>query len=203
MLRENSNNPVSNVEASDQRSATSDPEVNLPDADEAAAIVAARNAWPRRLAQRNIPSSIRLHILKSALKAIIKVVKPRGSKPKISGLHYDWHYRVYLFLKLQVKQEEKALEGPDLFTGRVHVLEFRKVLAKRVADGGGWGKRIRDRILRQEVAWVKQRYIEKPKQGQHQKILFMLDDAETMLVVRNYMNSVGESKVLFSFNKLV
>ena len=64
MLRENSNNPVSNVEVTDHRSATSDPEVNPPDGDETMAIAATRNAWPRPLAQRNIPSSIRLHILK-------------------------------------------------------------------------------------------------------------------------------------------
>ena len=124
----------------------------------------------------------------------MKLVKPRGSKPKITGLDYDWHYRVYLFLELQVQQERKALKGPDLFTGVVLVLELRKVLAKKVADGGGWGKRIRDRILRLEVFWVKKRYIEKRRQGDHKKILFMLDDGETIFIVRNYINSVGGSK---------
>jgi len=156
VLRENSNNPGSNGEAADHRSATSDPEVNSPDADKETAIGPARNSWPRRLAQRNILSTIRLHILKSAFNAIIKLVKPKGSKPKISGLHYDWDYSGYLrlFLKLQVKKEQRALEGPDLFTGRVHILEFRKMLATMVADGGGWCKRIQDRILRQEVSCV-------------------------------------------------
>ena len=154
----------------------------------------ARKSWPRRLGPKNVPSPIRLSILKSALKAIIKLVKPRGCKPKVSGLYYDWHYRVYLFLKLQVQQEQKVLQGTDLFTGKVHALENRKVLAKKVADGGGWGSRIQERIMRQEVSWVKRRYIEKPKQGQHQKILFMLEDAETMLTVRNYISSVGDSK---------
>jgi len=89
---------------------------------------------------KGLPSPIRLRILKSALKAIFKLVKSRGSKPKVLGLHYDWHYHVYLFLKLQVKQEQRALKGPDLFTGEVPVLEFRKVLVHKVADGVGWVK---------------------------------------------------------------
>lgn len=88
-----------------------------------------------------------------------------------------------------------------MFTGEVPILEHRKVLVRRVADGGRWGRQIRKRIMWQEVSWVKRRDIEKPKQGQHQKILYMLDDAETMLIVRNYINSVGDSKwSLFSSN---
>ena len=179
-------------EVVESRSAASHLQLNQDD--EERSTTAALNSWPRCLGVKGLPCPIRLRILKSGLKAIFKLVKLRGSKPKVVGLHYDWHYRVYLFLKLQVKQEQRALKGPDLFTGEVPVLEFRKVLAQKVADGGGWGKRIRDGILRQEVSWVKRRYIEKPRQGRYQKILFMLDDAETMLMVRNYINSVGDSK---------
>jgi len=64
-----------------------------------------------------------------------------------------------------------------------------------VADGGGWSRRIRERIMQQEVSWVKRRHIAKLKQGQHQRIIFMLDDPETMLMVRNYITSVGDSKL--------
>lgn len=86
------------------------------------------------------------------------------------------------------------MKGADLFTGVVPTMETRKVLARKVADGGGWGSRICRRIMRQEVSWVKRRSIELPKQGQHQKILFMLEDPETVLAVRIYINSVGDSK---------
>jgi len=102
--------------------------------------------------QKNLPCAIRLCILNASLRGIIKLVKPRESKPKVTRLHYDWHYHVYLFLKLQVQQERKALQGPDLFTGEVPILEHRKVRVKRVADRGGWSRRIRERIMQQEVS---------------------------------------------------
>ena len=87
----------------------------------------------------HVPFPIRLSILKSALNAIIKLLKPRGCKPKVSGLYYDWYSRIYLFLKPQVQQEQKVLQATDLFTCKVHALQYRKVLAKKVADGRGWG----------------------------------------------------------------
>ncbi|KAG0634555.1 hypothetical protein HOY80DRAFT_1059820 [Tuber brumale] len=46
--------------------------------------------------------------------------------------------------------------------------------------------------MRQEVSWVKRRQIEKPKQRNHQRIISMLKDAETILPVHTYINSVGE-----------
>ena len=46
----------------------------------------ARKSWPCRLGPKNVPSPIRLSIFKSALKAIIKLLKLRGCKLKVSGL---------------------------------------------------------------------------------------------------------------------
>lgn len=161
-------------------------------------LAAVKTSWPHRRGGNSVPSVYRLAILEAALQAITKIVKPRSKKPKVHGLQYAWYFRVYLFLRLQVRQEQKVLKGPDVFTGIVPAIESRKVLAKKVADGGAWGNRICRRIMRQEVSWVKQRTIEQPRQGQHQKILFMLEDADTILAVRTYINSVGDSKFSFS-----
>jgi len=48
--------------------------------------------------------------------------------------------------------------------------------------------------MRQEVSWVKRRSIPQPKPGNHGKIVSMLEDADTILAVRTYINSIGDSK---------
>jgi len=67
--------------------------------------------------------------------------------------------------------EKKALEGEDLFTGVKPVLQGRKKLAERVANGGGWGKTVRDHILRHEVLWITKHQIVEPKTGSHSRII--------------------------------
>jgi len=58
-------------------------EPRSPDSDFAVALATVRNSWPRRLGQKNQSCPIRLQVLRASLKAITKLVKPRG-------LHYDW-----------------------------------------------------------------------------------------------------------------
>jgi len=67
-----------------------------------------------------------------------KVLYRKGVKAKRpTGLWFKWHYQVFLFLKLQIKQEQRALRGQDLFTGIIPQLQPRKLLAQQVANGGG------------------------------------------------------------------
>lgn len=89
---------------------------------------------------------------------------------------------------------QKALAGPDPWTGIIPLLESRKVLDRKFVTGGGWGTWICRRIMRQEVSWVKRRSIPQPKQGNHGKIVRMLEDADTILAVHTYINSIGDSK---------
>jgi len=73
----------------------------------------------------------------------------------VSGRPGDtWHYQAYLFLQLQLKSERKALKGPDVLTGVQTLLIPRKMLAEEVAHGGGWGRRVQERIILDEVLWV-------------------------------------------------
>ena len=99
------------------------------------------------------PCPRRLRILQVPYKIMNKkVLYRKGLKEKRpTGLFFKWHYQVFLFLKLQIKQEQSALRGPDLFTGIITPLIPRKKLARRVPEGGGWGSRVQERILSYEV----------------------------------------------------
>jgi len=150
--------------------------------------------WHYRPGQKRVPSTIRLDILKAALKALAKIVNPNGRKLKVHGLFYTWHYQVFLFLPLQSQQEQKAWTGPRLFTGMIPLLDSRKVQARKVVTGGGWGTWICRRIIRQEVSWVRRDSIPQPKQGNYGNIVSMLEDADTIRTVCTYINSIGDSK---------
>ncbi|KAG0125312.1 hypothetical protein HOY82DRAFT_616774 [Tuber indicum] len=66
-------------------------------------------------------------------------------------------------------------------------------LAQKVADGRGWGERVRNQILGHEVKWVTKRMIPEPTQGRHQKILSRLEDGDTLLAVRQYILKAGDN----------
>jgi len=99
------------------------------------------------------PCSSGLGILQAAFKSMSKKVLYRKGvqEKRPTGLWFKWHYQVFLFLKLQIKQEQHALRGQDLFTGITPQLQPRKLLAQQVADGGGWGSPVRDRITPHDV----------------------------------------------------
>ena len=104
---------------------------------------------------------------------------------------------MYLFLKLQLQNEGKALKGPDLFTEVTRSLVSRKGLAQKVVDGSGWDQRVQKRIMRHEVLWVKKRLIAEPNEGRKRKVVTLLEDPETILAVRQHILQVGESKFIF------
>lgn len=101
-----------------------------------------------------------------------------------------------MFLRLQLRQERQALKGPDPFTGIQTGLIPRKELAQKVAQGGGWGRRVQERIMAHEVLWVKKRVISQPGRGKHKKVLSLLEDPDTVLAVRQYILKVGDSKFI-------
>jgi len=140
--------------------------------------------------------SRRLSILQAAFKSMSKKVLYRKGvkKQRPTGLWFKWHYQVFLFLKLQIKQEQRALRGQDLFTGIIPPLQSCKLLAQQVADGRGCGSRVRDRIMSYEVQWIKKQFIPTPGQGRHRKVLSLLEDPDTILAVRQYILHVGDSK---------
>ena len=111
-------------------------------------------SWPRRCMFTNKACSRRLSILKSAYDAIRRKVSVRKGKTehRPTGLWFKYHYQVYLFLKLQLQNEGKALKRPDLFTGVARSLVSCKGLAQKVVDGGGWGQKVRTRIMNHEVS---------------------------------------------------
>jgi len=113
-----------------------------------------------------------------------------------TGLWFKYHYQVYLFLKFELQNEGEALKGPDLFTECARSLVSHKGLAQKVVDGGGWGQRVRRRIMRDEAPWVKKHVIPKSNQGRQRKVVTLLEDPETILAVRQHILQVGESKFI-------
>ncbi|KAG0639110.1 hypothetical protein HOY80DRAFT_1046121 [Tuber brumale] len=161
-------------------------------------------SWPRRRMFTAKACPRRLQILQEAYTAIKKVSNSKGNtnhQPK--GLYFRYHYQVYQFLKLQLQQEWKALEGPNLFSGLTSPIVPRKQLAQKVVEGGGWGRRVRNRILANEVSWVKYRTIPMPGQGKHSKVISLLEDPDTILAVRSYILQVGEKLTAFGLVKAI
>ena len=156
-------------------------------------------AWPGRRMFVDKPCPRHLQILESTLKAISKKVFPRQSaiKSRPPGLHFTWHYQVYLFLHFQLRQEKEGIKGPDPFTGIQTPLLTRKALVQKIAQGGGWGRRVQERILAHEVMWVKKRIIPEPGRGKYKKVISLLENPETILAVRQYIGKVGDSKFTF------
>ena len=103
---------------------------------------------------------------------------------------------MYLFFSHQLRQEKEGIKGPDPFTGIQTPLLTRKALVQKVAQGGGWGRRVQERILANEVMWVKKRIIPEPGRGGHKKVISLLEDPETILAVRQYIDKVASAKIL-------
>lgn len=99
-----------------------------------------------------------------------------------------------MFLKLQLKQERAALKGPDIFTGIEALLISREQIVEQVVRGEGWGRRVQEPILANEVLWVTKRLIPQPGRGRHRKVISLLEDPNTVLAVREYILKVGDSK---------
>lgn len=110
------------------------------------------------------------------------------------GLQLDWNTQLLAFIKLQLKAErewekaELARSPTDPITTR----QSRKDLALVVPNSGGWSKSVAERILNQEVRYIKTGTIPAPRQGKHSKIISWLSDEGTILAMKEYISQAGE-----------
>lgn len=77
----------------------------------------------------------------------------------------------------------------------IALLSLRTTLARQVAEGSRSGLRIKWRMMRDEVSWVRYRRITPRMHGQHQKVSCMLNDESVLLAVREYISQAGQSKL--------
>ena len=78
----------------------------------------------------------------------------------------------------------------------------RKELALQIANGARWSKSVAERILSQEVRYIKYGKIPTPKQGRNSKVVSWLSDKGTILAMQEYMSHAGEGR-LFSSSYLL
>jgi len=81
--------------------------------------------------------------------------------------------------------------------------QLRKVLALGVAHSAGWSQAVAERILLQEVKYIKQGIIPTPKQGKHSKVVSWLSDEGTILVMKEYMSQAGKGKSIYIVNSII
>ncbi|KAG0124388.1 hypothetical protein HOY82DRAFT_617791 [Tuber indicum] len=88
-------------------------------------------SWPRRRMFGVKPFPRRLQILQASFKAMAKVVSNTKLtvKRRPTGLYFTWHLQVYLFLKLQIKEERRGLQNVDELEPRGWRMLSRKQLA--------------------------------------------------------------------------
>jgi len=100
--------------------------------------------------------------------------------------------------KITAKAGEKGFERARSIHRSTSTTNPRKELVEQIAKGGGWGRRVQERILKHEVLWVTKRKIPCPAHGRHRKIVSLLEDADTLLAVREYILKAGDSKYILS-----
>jgi len=129
--------------------------------------------------------------LESAFKRLYKQVKRRAKthSKHYFGLQLDWNHQLFAFIKLQLKAERLWLkmELARAPTDPITPHQSRKELVLRVAHSAGWSKAVAQRILLQEVKYIKQGIIPTPKQGKHSKVVSWLSDEGTILAMKEYM----------------
>jgi len=151
--------------------------------------------WPR-LSGASL--DLKEEILIAALQRVKSQIRSRGKNPAAGGkgLQLDWNVQLYTFLKLQIKAERewRRAELNRLSTDPITKKKTRKDLALLVAKAGGWGTPVMNRILQQEVVYIRSGKLPAPKQGRHVKCVSWLSDEGTMLAIREYISLAGEGK---------
>ncbi|KAI5839736.1 hypothetical protein DFP73DRAFT_598397 [Morchella snyderi] len=99
-----------------------------------------------------------------------------------NGHDLTWHLQVLQFMNWQMR---------CLKTRQLLGSSFRKECAMNVDIGFGKGARVRDRLLENEKRWVKERDIERSKQGRTSSMVSMLEDEGIMIAVREFIASSG------------
>ncbi|RPA93140.1 hypothetical protein L873DRAFT_1856014 [Choiromyces venosus 120613-1] len=158
----------------------------------------AYRCWPCLVGPVRVMKEEILVLALGRLKRKIKSFQ-KGSLGVGLGLQLDWNIQVYNFIKLQLK-EEKKWKREELNGDPSHPIackRFRKELALLVVQSGGWGTWVMERILKQEVAYIRYGKLPIPKQGGHVKVASWLTDEGTMLTIRECMSQAGEGMLGF------
>ena len=78
--------------------------------------------------------------------------------------------------------------------------QTRKELALLVANSGGWGIAVRNRIVQQEVVYIRSNKLPSPKQGRPIKAASGISDEGTMLAIREYISLAGQGMLLLQIS---
>jgi len=153
----------------------------------------AYSEWPRLSHQTTV---LKEEILSNALRRLRTTIKLSGKNQGMcaTGLQLNWNIQLYSFIKLQLKAE-KEWQTAELQRIPITPITKRKTrteLALLVANAGGWGTPVRNRILQQEVVYIRYGKPPVPKQGRHVKAASWLSDEGTMLAIREYISLAGE-----------
>lgn len=108
------------------------------------------------------------------------------SKRHPAGQDYEWHLQVLYFMNWQALGLKRKLEAK--------AWPSRKVCAMNIASMFQKGQRVQERILKHEKLWIQKRRIPTSKQGKNAKMMCMLEDEGTMMVVQECIASAGASK---------
>jgi len=152
----------------------------------------------------NKTAHLKDEILTAAFRRLKNQIKSCGRNPAAGsmGFQLDWNVQLYTFIKLQLKAQKdwRAAELKRHPTEIITKHKTRKALALLVANSGGWGIAVRNRILQQEVAYIRSGKLPSPKQGRHVKAASWISDEGTMLAIREYISLAGKGMLLLQIS---
>jgi len=102
----------------------------------------------------NKTAHLKDEILTAAFRRLKNQIKSCGRNPAAGSmeLQLDWNVQLYTFIKLQLKAQKdwRAAELKRHLTEIITKHKIRKELVLLVANSGGWGIAVRNRILQQD-----------------------------------------------------
>lgn len=107
------------------------------------------------------------------------------SKCHPSDQDHIWHLQVLYFMNWQSLGIKRQLEGKAWPSRKTSALNVAIVFKK--------GQQVQERILKHEKLWIQKRRILVSKQGKNAKMMCMLEDEGTMMVVQECIASAGAS----------
>jgi len=109
-----------------------------------------------------------------------KLLKSKRRAPK--GQDLEHHLQVLEFLRFQQYGLQKT------FWKRT-----RKDAASFIAAANGHGNQLRNRIIQNELSWIRSRHIPSTHQGKSAMLHRLIDDEGTKLALREYLAGAGEA----------
>lgn len=116
-----------------------------------------------------------------------------ASRRRPAGQDHKWHSQVLYFMNWQIMSIQRKLH-PVKFIKHWH-MPLRKTCAMNVAVSYRGGKDVQERIMKHEKLWIQKRRIPASTQGKNAKMMCMLEDEGTMMVVQKCIAGAGSSKL--------